>query len=273
MGKQEDIKRTYDYAIFKRMAGNRAISESNVKKIMRSIQRYGWWGEVVLVNEKMEVADGQHRIEALKRMGMPVEYRVVEGITIDDIVAINNAVHKWTVTDAIASYAERGKVDYVRINNLINEFPSMTRNCIYAAAHGLSDGAIKRGTATCSIADYEAARESLSFASKLQPIIGNAIGKKGKLEYYSQALIYCHDMPCVDNKILEARVRSNSAMLILVGSTDQALGQIEKIYNYRTKIKVNILLEYKAYISEVSYAKIAKTMRKTRAITKGKWVM
>ena len=53
---------THDYSIFKDLKGNRIINEPNLKGIIKSVEEDGFTYDLVQVNEKMEVTDGQHRI-------------------------------------------------------------------------------------------------------------------------------------------------------------------------------------------------------------------
>ena len=74
-----NVYTTTDYGIFKRLVGNRDIPESRISKIVESIQTIGWVHNPIIVNERMEVIDGQGRLTALQRLKMPVEYIVAEG--------------------------------------------------------------------------------------------------------------------------------------------------------------------------------------------------
>ena len=84
MEKINTVNRTTDYSLFKRLEGNRNVLEIRVKRITASIKKVGWIQNPVIVNEKMEVIEGQGRLEALKRLGMPVDYIIVPGIGLDE---------------------------------------------------------------------------------------------------------------------------------------------------------------------------------------------
>ena len=57
---------TRDYDQFKKLNGNRNINESQVDGIVHSILEVGYQPVPILVNEFMEIIDGQHRLEAVK---------------------------------------------------------------------------------------------------------------------------------------------------------------------------------------------------------------
>ncbi|WP_299997811.1 ParB N-terminal domain-containing protein, partial [uncultured Clostridium sp.] len=72
MEKQKTIQNTKDYLIFKKLEGNRPVVNRRVNKIIASIQNVGYITSPLIVNEKMEVIDGQGRLEALEQLKMPV---------------------------------------------------------------------------------------------------------------------------------------------------------------------------------------------------------
>ena len=95
------VLQTTDYDMFKVRDWNRNISSSNMKKIDASVKAQGWLKHPIMVNEKMEVADGQHRLAYAKQHNLPVYYVVVPGLSINDCVVMNNARTSWTLIDYI----------------------------------------------------------------------------------------------------------------------------------------------------------------------------
>ena len=65
---------TTDYDSFAKLEGNRDVLQSRKNIIKESIEERGWIRNPVVVNEKMQIIDGQGRFEALKELGMPIEY-------------------------------------------------------------------------------------------------------------------------------------------------------------------------------------------------------
>lgn len=99
----EDIKTTTDYSMFKWLEGNRNINEVNKYNLIDNINKNGYIGSPIIVNENMEIIDGQHRYEACKYLGVPIPYIVVEGLTIKDVITMNNSGRKWKNIDYITS--------------------------------------------------------------------------------------------------------------------------------------------------------------------------
>ena len=96
---------TNDYDMFKRLEGNRSVTELRVKKISNSIKTVGYVMNPIIVNERFEVIDGQGRLEVLRRLELPVYYIVVNGIGRKECIAMNINQTNWSLYDYIQSYA------------------------------------------------------------------------------------------------------------------------------------------------------------------------
>lgn len=103
-----------DYSVFKRLDDNRDVFSKRVEKLIASIsERYIL--NPIIVNEKMEIVDGQGRFEARKSMHLPIHYIVVPGATSADCRRMNKYNTRWTQLDYAKSYAKGGNENYVRL--------------------------------------------------------------------------------------------------------------------------------------------------------------
>lgn len=66
----------------------------------------------ILVNENMEVIDGQHRLEALRELGESVYYIVADGLRLGDVQTLNTLSRNWGPIDYAKSYIETGNKDH-----------------------------------------------------------------------------------------------------------------------------------------------------------------
>lgn len=121
----EEMFRTTDYEGFKRVIGNRRVMEERVTKILASIDKIGYIPIPLIVNEKMEVIDGQGRLEACKRRGLPVNFIIKPGLRIQDCITMNINVTPWNLTDFILCYAEMGNESYQLMVKLLEEISSI----------------------------------------------------------------------------------------------------------------------------------------------------
>lgn len=110
---------TDDFSIFKHLTGNRHLSFAQVKRLAESIKKNPLLtlNNPVIVNEKMEIIDGQHRLQAhknLKEAGQhfPVHYVVQEGLTLMEARIMNSSQKPWNVRDYARAYAADGNKNY-----------------------------------------------------------------------------------------------------------------------------------------------------------------
>lgn len=107
-----------DYTRFRFLLGNR--DAKSVSKVKKSMQTVGYVSCPILVNENMEIVDGQNRFYALQDLGLPVEYYVVEGAGIDEARSMNIGRSNWTTRDWVESYMHEGNINYMWLYDIAN---------------------------------------------------------------------------------------------------------------------------------------------------------
>ena len=243
------ILKTTNYNIFKRLEGNRPVPEQRVKKIISSIKKVGYVISPVIVNENYEVIDGQGRVEALKRLGLPVFYIVDPGKGIDECIAMNINQTNWTMLDYIKSHAETGNVSYQNILTLIERYGEYFKlKVILYAVNGKIEQAgldLKEGRLVCTDDTFAKADRRLSW---LMNFISPLKGIQGHVEYYLQAMLFCYEDPEVDNERLIQKITMLQANLKPVTQIQQAFEYIEDAYNNRSRNKVYIKTNYRKYL-------------------------
>lgn len=245
------IYRTKNYEQFKRLAGNRCIDKTRVNKIMKSIESVGYILSPILVNENMEVIDGQGRLETLKKLDLPVDYIIGKNLGIEECVAMNIYQTGWSMADHIKSHAETGNVSYMYLLQLMNAFRGKFQlRVIVNAVTGkeeMPNYKIKAGDFVCTAEQYEMASKILTFLMEFKPIIEN-VG--GRTDHYYTALAYCFRDEKVDKQRLLKKVKQFQANLIPVITIHQAFDKIEEAYNNRSKDKVYIKTRYRQYLDD-----------------------
>jgi hypothetical protein len=104
------------------MEGNREVTARRAREVRTSIERIGLIPVPIVVNEHLEVIDGQGRLEAISQLKLPVFYIIVPGLGLQDCVAMNVNTTPWRMIDYIKSYAETGNDNYKRLLKLINGY-------------------------------------------------------------------------------------------------------------------------------------------------------
>ena len=237
---------TKDYSIFKRLVGNRDIPETRISKIVESIQTIGWVHNPIIVNENMEVIDGQGRLTALQRLKMPVEYIIAEGAGNKECIYMNMNMVNWKLPDFIKSYAEQGNENYQRLLTLMEKYAGGNLDIISTAVYRVSKSKhrdIKQGTLQLTEEQAKAAIPRLEF---IKPILEKIDERKlpGSLVTLMQTLIYYFDYPEVDKDRLAYSVEKyiyNSTPWVL--NTDCET-EVENCYNYGLGLEKKIFIAH-----------------------------
>ena len=245
------VYKTDDLSIFKTLEGNRNVEPARVNKIYESIKKNGYIHSPIIVNEKMEVIDGQGRIEALKRANLPAEYIAFEGMTIKDCIALNIYQTGWSLMDYIESFAERGNRSYQFLLHLIAKYKDLNNVvCINAITGTTGNNSrimklIKAGEFECTGVEYERADELLGYTMRFLKTIKNF--NKGAIPFICTAIMFAYQLEEVDREKLVDKFERYYGMDDIPQFIDisGALKILTTIYNRRnTKDKIYFEIEY-----------------------------
>jgi len=160
------VYKTNDYNLFKNIKENRQISENlNLKS---EIEKHGILVPVI-VNEKYEIVDGQHRVYYAKALGLPVPFIVQKGYGKEEIISINNSSKKWMLIDFINRYAQEGLSDYKKMMELIKKY-DVSANLLCSLAFNTTDTtrpAVKTKNGELQFVNYDFLIEFLEFYQDL----------------------------------------------------------------------------------------------------------
>ena len=241
------VYRTKEYSKFKRMEGNRDVASKRVKKIIGSIQKVGYIPSPILVNEKMQIVDGQARFEACKQLDLPVYYYVVEGLGLEECIALNINQTSWTLTDYIDSYAEDGNKDYINLKEIVEKYSGdYSLSVILSSLTGkveTPNARIKDGTFECN----EKMKANASrILEELKSFKGYFDSLKNNKDRYYCAAMFCVTCDDVDVKRLLMKMSRVPYKLVPVANIQGALEVVEQIYNHHSKGEwVGIQTEYR----------------------------
>jgi hypothetical protein len=140
---------TNDYDQFKIMDNNRDVNLLHVKRLVESFQQQHLVSPVI-VNERFEVIDGQHRLEASRETGVPVYYIMVPGYGIREVQRLNANQKNWTKQDFLDRYCKQGLKPYLEFKEFMAQFPDLS----FQACERLLTG-FNTGTRHGSIGDHK----------------------------------------------------------------------------------------------------------------------
>ena len=148
------LYKTTDYDSIKHITGNRQINPQNVERLKISM------GEkqlitAAVVNDKMEIIDGQHRHEACRQLNLPFYYYIVDDYRLDDVQRMNSNMKNWTLADFHDTYIElynsgdKDYVAYVELKLFMDEYAISLQTALYLAntkiAKGVYETSFKSG--------------------------------------------------------------------------------------------------------------------------------
>ena len=107
------VHTTKDYFLFKPIDGNRNKNLLHLNRLKKSMEKT-YLFTVIIVNEKYEIIDGQHRFEVIKELGLPLHYIVCEGYGINEVHVLNQNSKTWNADDYLAGYISLGYPDYIK---------------------------------------------------------------------------------------------------------------------------------------------------------------
>ena len=247
-GMKKEIYVTNDYSIFRRLKGNRAVDAQRVKNVIKSIKQIGYITNPLTVNEKMEVIDGQARLEALESLGLPVEFVIHEGAGVSDCISMNLHQTNWKVEDYIYSYAEQGNQDYIKLYHLCQSFKGLLATDIVCVLYGgagvpaigtIREGGFKMPKTLSPLYRHDIERVS-AFKETLKK--KKTSGSRSYITIFSWML----KTEVIDSEKAFEKIMKYHDLIESTTDHNKILSIMEKIYNYRCADKIYFSSDYLA---------------------------
>lgn len=240
----KDVLTTRDYKIFKTLVGNRPTDPMHVKELIRSFTQRGNLTNnfPIVVNENMEVIDGQNRLAALEELGWEVGYRVEEGLNITSVRDINSAQRNWNWKDYANSFAILGNDNYKRLLEVYEQFGVgyhvLALYCGFRRGKGIgTDASYTAGNLTLTPEDKERATVLLAQAAEIVEALeehNTGSRPKGNRTLYA-ALFIIFQSPDYDHKRMMNKVTNHGARVLSYTQINDQLRSFEDVYNFNVK--------------------------------------
>lgn len=174
VGKSKDaIHFTTDYTLFRSIVGNRELNQNKINRIIKDINSglnmlpYC----PVIVDESLNVIDGQHRFFISRKLKQPVYFVISNKLTLHEIAKVNSNTERWNGKDFIHCYATQGNDNYIRLQAFIDKYtlPITTAIALLSGDKTISGGTSKRELfekGQFKIADEQKATEVVELAFK-----------------------------------------------------------------------------------------------------------
>ena len=229
------IKSTNNYSLFQPLKGNRDINRGHVVRIKESMEKQ-MLPTFIEVNERYEVIDGQHRLEALKELGLPVYYIVNEGSGLREAQRHNEIKKKWGYADILASHCAAENDNYLFIRYIMNKYNLTLVNTLIACQRGNDGQRIQ----------YKFLQGELEITNKkeIEDLIRKALRINAFVNIMRKtawsAILQCVDSQYFDVDVFIRKLSYLKDQFSPQVTKKQQIAQIEEIYNYKSRNKVNL---------------------------------
>lgn len=246
------VYQTSHYDDFRTLQGNRNVTELRIDRIMKSIKAVGNRICPIVVNRDMMVIDGQGRLEALKRLGLPVYFVIDETAGIEECRWLNIGMTNWGMPDFVRSYAESGNVAYQILSDLLDEYGGKLPIIVIAATtqkgYSLpSNDTIRNGRFKICI-PIEDARSDLDILAPLFDARTKA--GIGGIRSFLYAAVFTLRCAQLDRARLIATLRTiaNDVTTVFPAGVLGNIDLIDRHYNFRlcAHNRIDIAHKYKA---------------------------
>lgn len=227
------VHQSTDYDKFSLIATNREISRGHVEALKRAFTEAGNLTAIqpILVNERMQIVDGQHRFTACMELGETIHYTEVKGLGIHEARSMNILHRNWLIDDYAKSYAESGDPNYQRYIDLKEDYGfghTATMLYIVGAERKKQFAEFRRGEFTCTDDDIKLARVRLSRLADMEGLVDHY--KRG---YFIRALLKVMNAEGYDHKRMLKKLEAHPELVRQYGSTVDYVRMLEEIYNYK----------------------------------------
>tara|TARA_R110000803_G_scaffold132256_1_gene199458 strand:+ start:726 stop:1448 length:723 start_codon:yes stop_codon:yes gene_type:complete len=224
---------TNDYSMFKSMSGNRDVNDLHIKRLKDSMQEK-YISVPIIVNEKNQIIDGQHRFQSAKELSKPIYYIKIGGLKLQDVHRLNTNTKNWTADSYLDGYCKLGKEQYLIYRDFKERF-GFGHNETQAL---LSNKSRMAGSRSTKFKDGDFVIEDYNLAIRNAEKIGmcSEYYEGYKRRSFVYAMLDLFDNDDYNHAEFLNKLSFQSVKLQDCTTIDQYLVLIEEIYNFkRTK--------------------------------------
>ena len=229
------VYKTNDLSIFKTLDGNRDIIQSHLKRLSKSMKNNKLFSPII-VNEKMEVIDGQHRLMASKINNSEIEYIIVKGYGLKEVQILNANSKNWNSDDYMNGYCDLGKEEYIKYREFKTKYGFGHSEC-QALLSNEANSSLQPifNCGEFKIKDYGLA---IDMAERITMVSEFYSGYKRRSFVFALMNLFNNNNFEFTQFIQKLKIQPTA--LVDCTTTSSYLLLIEDIYNYRSRNKVNL---------------------------------
>lgn len=238
------VFQTSDYSKFKFRNDNRLVNQTHVRKLADKMKSIGWLaGSYVVINDKGEVIDGQHRVAAAMSVGIPIRYTIEKKAGFEVIRGLNQNQKNWSFADHIHGYVEENNPHYIKLQSFIKRFPDFrTTEALMFLQNGANPvhrDVFESGQWECK--DMVKGEKWANYVLELKPYFEKGYNKS----IFVRAIIkILSKKPEFKFEEFLHKVKLRPGMIHLCGSVELYIEKIEEIYNYKRRSDEKLNLRF-----------------------------
>jgi len=230
------IQKTTDYKQFKFFKHNRDIQKGHIRELTKSIEERNLLEYFpIMVDNKKNVIDGQHRLFVAKELGVPIYFREIPDFVLKDMLIINSNLRQWRTYDYLKFYCEQKLPDYIVLRDFMKKFGFTANISLYllSKGDGLSNfNLFKSGD--FKVEDLAAGRRLARILTDYKQITIDDAWKRREFSAALKKLDKEYDIEAILKKAINHKLKITGAL-----NVRGFLRQFEVIMNYKLKSDEN----------------------------------
>jgi len=245
---------TRNLNVFKFLKGNRPPNPQHIKRLSQSIVDNGMLCNPILVNEKYEIIDGQHRLLAAKAINSPIYYIIINGYALNQVHALNINQKNWTKKEFLEGYVSMGLKDYIILKNFwlrhkwlkLSDVISLCSSTTSSGSLRFAKRINKNGSVETKGRDF---KDGTWVSKNMEAAEGNALRLKQIEPYfqngYNSSIFVGTMLGLFNHKNYEHsrflnKLKIQPLALAKCATREQYRMLIEDIYNFKSRNKVSL---------------------------------
>ena len=227
------VMKTQDYSRFKILGGNRQLNELHLKRLLTSVMvKNLLFANPILVNEKFEIIDGQHRFAVCQELGFPIHYLLVENFGLSEVQTLNANAKNWKIEDYIDGYCDMGLPEYCYLKTQMTKTGLGVMTLLNIFASGSSNG-----SSLCKVKEGKLEmihrNRGLVMLKWIQDWRNHYEGATRRSFIF--ALVNLYNVKAYNHEKMMQKIQYQSTKLVDCTDTKTYLALLEEIYNYKER--------------------------------------
>jgi hypothetical protein len=234
------IQQTKDYFLFKQLKGNRGININNKNRLIESFKNK-YLICPIIVNENLEIIDGQHRFEAAKHLNLPIFYFVVPFYGVEEVQVLNSNQKNWSTDDYVQGYVDMGKMDYAIYRDFRNKYGFPVTQTIEILRDKKSGG----NDNTNATIEFRSGNFKVNNINKSTKVFEDINSLKYIYEGYKRTSFVAAMITLLNKEVFNmdeflTKLSFQKSKLVDCTNVTNYIILIEEIYNFKRKDKINL---------------------------------